>query len=203
MDEYGCTARLYDPIVGPALRPIHTAIVDALLLAKVDCMVDLCCGTGMLAGIAASSGINTTGVDISRTMLDVARKKRPNATFIHGDATNLSFPDNTFNAATISFALHEKPQVLGVAIVTEARRVVRPGGCLIIADYLAPPADSAVWTGWIIRLVERIAGKEHHQLFHEYMAAGCMNEFFRHIGINGRLIRNNLNGWAGIYRVEC
>nr|WP_321260379.1 methyltransferase domain-containing protein [uncultured Pseudodesulfovibrio sp.] len=203
MDEYGCTARLYDPIVGPALRPIHTAIVDALLLAKVDCMVDLCCGTGMLAGIAASSGISTTGVDISRTMINVARRKRPNATYIHDDATNLAFPDQSFNAATISFALHEKPRILGVAIMKEARRVVKPGGCIIIADYLAPPSGSAACTGWVIHMIERIAGKEHYRLFLEYIANGCMHGFFQHIGINGRLIKSHLNGWAGIYHVEC
>lgn len=203
MDEYGFAARLYDPLVGPALRPIHSAIVDALSLARVDSMADLCCGTGMLAEIAASSGINAIGVDISRTMLNVARGKRPNATFIHGDATNLPFPDHTFDAATISFALHEKPLALGASIVAEARRIVCPGGSIVIADYLAPPPGSAIWTGWIIRMVERIAGKEHYRLFRRYMETGSMNGFFQHIGINGRLIGSPLNGWAGIYHVEC
>jgi len=202
MDEYGCAARLYDPLVGPALRPIHTAIVSALLTAEVESMADLCCGTGMLAGIAASSGINATGVDISQTMLNVARKKRPNATFIHGDATALSFPDNTFEAATISFALHEKPQTLGLTILAEACRVVRPEGFILITDYRVPSPGTAMWTGWVIRLVERIAGREHHRLFREFMANGCMEGFFRSAGINGRLIGKHLNGWAGIYLVE-
>ncbi|WP_319541235.1 methyltransferase domain-containing protein [uncultured Pseudodesulfovibrio sp.] len=203
MNEYRYAARLYDPIVGPALHPIHAATVRALLTAGVDSMVDVCCGTGMLAGMTASSGIKSTGVDISRPMIDVARKKRPNAAFIHGDATTLSFPDNTFGAATISFALHEKPQALGLAILAETCRVVRSDGFILITDYRNPFPDIARGTGCVIRLVERIAGKEHYRFFREYMSNGCMDGFFRIAGINGRLIGKHLNGWAGIHLIEC
>ncbi|NDV20944.1 methyltransferase domain-containing protein [Pseudodesulfovibrio sp. JC047] len=203
MSEYSCTASLYDPIVGPALRSMHRAMVRHLTRTAVDSLVDLCCGTGLLVGMTNSAGIPSTGVDISRSMLAVARAKRPHGVFIREDATSLSFDDSTFAAATLSFALHEKPFGLGCAILTEAVRVVQPGGQILIADYATPPAGVSPWTHRIIRLIERIAGKDHHRYFKEYMARNGMEALFSETGLKGHHIETHLSGWGALYQIMC
>lgn len=199
MDEYGRAAQLYDPIVGPALRSIHLDMLVPLLKAGTRSAADLCCGTGQFTGLAVKSGINTIGVDLSPAMLDVARTKRTGIQFIHADAAALPFHEGAFDGAAISFALHEKPISLAVDILRETRRIVRPGGQIVVADYRAPAPRSSPWTGLNIRLVERLAGKNHYRYFKRYMSGGGAHALFRQAGMSVELAGIHLNGWAGIF----
>ena len=199
MDEYGRAARLYDPIVGPALRSIHLDMLNTLLNARPRSIVDLCCGTGQFTGMATQARIDTTGVDLSPAMLDVARTKRTGVQFIHADAAALPFQDSTFDGAVVSFALHEKPTSLAVSILREARRIVHPGGLIVVADYRTPAPRSSPWTGLSIQLIERLAGKQHYQYFKQYMSGGGTYALFRQAGMSVELAGIHLNGWAGIF----
>jgi ubiquinone/menaquinone biosynthesis C-methylase UbiE len=199
MDEYGRIASLYDPLVGRPLRPIHRAMAERL----AGTVLDLCCGTGLLAGQAMERGLAVTGVDLSPHMLAVARAKRPGAEYILADAAALPLPDNGFDGATISFALHEKPLDTARAILSEARRVVRPGGAVLVADYLPSGEGQSWFTGRAIRLVERLAGRNHHARFLEYMAAGGAVPLLNSAGLSARLTRTFMDGWVGLYAAQA
>ncbi len=199
MDEYARFAHWYDPIIGPFLRPVHRAMLDALVRRQCRSVVDLCCGTGLLAGMADHAGLTPTGVDISAPMLEIAKRKYPDLAFGLGDATDVPFEDNAFDSATISFALHEKPVQVARAILTEATRIVRPGGVVVIADYRYPAPQMSPFTGWGIRVIERMAGDDHHAHFTEYMTLGGSEGFLKQSRLNHVPSAVFMNGWVGVF----
>ena len=72
--------------------------------------LDLCCGTGDIAFGLAKKGAETTGLDFSPQMLEVAAQRHlkspnPKLKFIQGDAQNLPFADNQFDAVTVGYGL--------------------------------------------------------------------------------------------------
>ncbi|MBC6990222.1 MULTISPECIES: bifunctional demethylmenaquinone methyltransferase/2-methoxy-6-polyprenyl-1,4-benzoquinol methylase UbiE [Hymenobacter] len=93
---------------------------------------------------AASADAHITGVDISEGMLDVGRRKLAEKGLTHriqlelGDSENLPFPDNHFDAVTASFGVRNFENLQqGLA---EMRRVLRPGGKLVILEFSKPTA---------------------------------------------------------------
>jgi len=199
MDDYSRFAFLYDTLVGPFLRPIHEAMLQIMTAQGSRTVLDLCCGTGMLAGMAADRGARVVGVDLSPAMLRVGRAKHPAVTFLDGDATSLIFSDDEFDAILLSFALHEKSRQSGYEMLAEAWRVMKPGGVLLIADYRKPPSGQALWTGVGISLIERMAGREHYAHFQEYMKNNGTESYLDRIGLLSQPVRTFLHGWAGLY----
>lgn len=202
MDDYARFAFLYDYIVGTSLRPIHADMVEAVCDRNGLRVVDLCCGTGLFVGLARQGGLLPTGVDISPDMLAEARRKHPSVEFVESDATTTSFPDHTFDAATVSFALHEKPAPVAFGILEEAVRITKPGGAIVVGDYRLPENGKSSFTGLGIAMVERLAGREHHACFREYMDAGGTETFLERAGLSARLIKAHMSGWAGTYVAE-
>lgn len=205
MDEYARIAPLYDAVVGPFLRPVHAALVEALRAALVadGPVVDLCCGTGVVADMVARAGLEAIGVDISPAMLDRARARRGGARFLLGDATATGLADSAFAGCVISFALHEKPPETGLAMLAEARRLVAPGGAILVADYRM--VRGAWLTGLAITMVERLAGRSHHACFSRYMAGGGSGPFLRRAGLAagpapGAVRTRFLGDWVGVYQ---
>ncbi|NOZ86592.1 MAG: class I SAM-dependent methyltransferase [Deltaproteobacteria bacterium] len=108
-------------------------------------VLDIGCGTGTTAILAASKGAEVTGFDISAQMLDVAREKVESTSL--GDRIELMemgvsgmdrFADISFDVviSTLTFSelsLDEQAYVLG-----HAHRILRPGGVLAIADEARP-----------------------------------------------------------------
>ena len=77
-------------------------------------ILDVCCGTGDIAIALAEQdpAAAVTGIDFSPAMLDEAKKKSrnlENVTWLYGDAADLPFTDDQFQAATISFGLRYGP----------------------------------------------------------------------------------------------
>ena len=64
-------------------------------------VLDVGCGCGVPIATTLSQRFRLTGVDISRAQIELARKMVPNGTFIHGDATKLTFDTGTFDAAVM------------------------------------------------------------------------------------------------------
>lgn len=203
MDEYARFASLYDPIVGPFLRPIHRGMLAALSSRQSRKVIDICCGTGLMTGLASDAGLTPVGVDLSPAMLAVARRKHPHATFIDSDAASLFFADDAFDAATISFALHEKPEPIALAILGEAQRVVRPGGLILVADYRLPLPMQARLTGWSIGMVEWLAGREHYAHYRRFMDSGGIEFLLGQAGLVGLPAMTFMSGWAGLFINIC
>ena len=102
-------------------------------------VLDVACGTGIVALDAAarvSPGGDVVGVDLSGCMIEVARRRamqehRTNISFERADAEQLALPDNSFNVALCALGLMYMP--VPERAVLEMRRVLRPGGRIILA----------------------------------------------------------------------
>ena len=114
--------------------------MELLALQPGERVLDVATGTGDLA-FAEQAAVGpegqVVGVDSCAAMLEVARQRQLGAVdFQEGDATRLQFPDASFDVITIGFGLRnvaDKGQALH-----EFRRVLRPGGRLMVLDFSTP-----------------------------------------------------------------
>jgi demethylmenaquinone methyltransferase/2-methoxy-6-polyprenyl-1,4-benzoquinol methylase len=112
--------------------------------AMGDRVLDVACGTGDVAfEIRAAGAHKVTGLDFSPEMIAAAeakaRTRESDIDFLIGDAMALPFPDNSFDACTVSFGLRNMPDY--AAAIAEMTRVLRPGGkfvCLEMTPYRKP-----------------------------------------------------------------
>lgn len=106
--------------------------------------IDLCCGTcDWTISLAEASGTGAmVGLDFSQNMLDVGGEKiqrlglDKQIRLIRGNAMELPFEDNTFDYATIGFALRNVPDL--VKVIEEMQRVVKPGGLVVSLELSKP-----------------------------------------------------------------
>jgi len=153
-DLFANIARRYDLINDLQSFGLHRRwkrrVVELAKIQPGHRALDLCCGTGDISFALAQRGVETTGLDFSEKMLEVAetRKKNrgpksrtPNPTFIPGDAQAIPFPENSFDAVTVGYGLRNLTSwEHGLA---EMRRVAKPGGRIIVLDFGKPA--NALW----------------------------------------------------------
>jgi ubiquinone/menaquinone biosynthesis C-methylase UbiE len=82
--------------------------------------LDVACGTGFLTQHLRG---DIVGLDQSETMLEIAREQAPNATFVHGDALALPFPDTSFDRVFTTYFYCHLEEHERVRFLAEARRV--------------------------------------------------------------------------------
>jgi SAM-dependent methyltransferase len=135
LDAYTRLAEVYDEIV---VDPCHGALagfLDELFGAHeegVAAVLDVCCGTGLLAAELVARGYRVTGVDASEAMLARARRLLgPHATLIHAALPDFSL-EMTFDAAicTLDGFTYLRPAALAPTMEAIAR-VLRPAGWLV------------------------------------------------------------------------
>ena len=153
-------ANAYEALFVPSLfGPWAPKVADAVDLAPGQRVLDVACGTGILAREAASrsgSDGSLAGVDPNEGMLEVARKLSPKIQWRQGVAESLPFPDRSFDAVVSQFGLmffSDRSRAL-----REMMRVLVPGGRLAFAvwDSLESiPAYAAM-----VALLDRAAGRE-------------------------------------------
>ncbi len=138
-------------------RSSFEALIDAAGVKPGQHVLDVGCGTGYFARLLAQAVGNdglVVGVDASPEMIryasDRARRAR-NCQFQLGTAESLSFPAEHFDVVVSSLFMHHLPDDLQLAAVSEMRRVLRPGGTLLIAEAHVPRAF-----GW--RVLARLHG---------------------------------------------
>jgi SAM-dependent methyltransferase len=102
------------------------ALLDAAAVRSGSRLLDVACGPGIVSEAAAARGARPVGVDVATPMVERARERCPDLTFVVGDALRLPFPDAWFDAVTMNFGiLHVSQPERALA---EARRVLVPGG---------------------------------------------------------------------------
>lgn len=106
-----------------------------------DRVLDLAAGTGTSSQPFLDAGAEVVPCDFSIGMLQVGKRQLPHLPFTAGDGTRLPFRDATFDAVTISFGLRNIVDPL--AGLAEMRRVTRPGGRLVVAEFSHP-----TWAPW-------------------------------------------------------
>lgn len=157
------------------IRLWHRAFRRHTGLGPGDSAVDVCTGTGdlamILAGQVGPAG-HVTGIDLTPEMLDLARAKLARrgleevVSLEQGNALALPYPDGSFSAATMGFALRNVTDI--PAAIREMARVVRPGGRVLSLE-LSKPRAALVRVPYFLyfyrvvpvlgRLVDRKAGQ--------------------------------------------
>ena len=134
------------------------AALDAVGVGRGDRVLDLACGSGDLAELAAARGARVVGVDFAPGMLREARRRRIPALWIHGDVARLPLADGCATVVTCGFALRNfasLPEVLA-----EMARVLETGGRLALLEVDRPtnPLVRAAHSLYFDRVVPRVGG---------------------------------------------
>jgi ubiquinone/menaquinone biosynthesis C-methylase UbiE len=139
-------------LVQPLFRPFAQEILDRTAVRPTDRLLDVACGTGIVARLAQDTidRGRLVGVDASPAMLAVAGSVAPAIEWRQGDAAALPVaPDETFDVVTCHQGLPFFPDKPGA--VREMRRVLAPGGRVAIATW--QPVDEVP----LIRDLQRVA----------------------------------------------
>ncbi|HSP18431.1 MAG TPA: methyltransferase domain-containing protein [Myxococcaceae bacterium] len=117
-------------------------------------VLDVACGTGVVAVTAARAGAEASGLDLTPALLERARENAAMAgvhvAFTEGDAEALPFPDASFDVVLSQFGHIFAPRP--AVVTSEMLRVLRPGGRLAFSTW---PPDA--YTGRMFALVARYA----------------------------------------------
>ena len=103
-------------------------------------VLELGCGPGWDA-IALADGRRYTGVDLSTTMLGLARERVPSGTFIEGDLTTVELPDGAFDAIVSLYVFGHIPADEHLATYRRVASWLRPGGVFCASFPLSPGDD--------------------------------------------------------------
>ena len=144
----GDAAEVYEQCFVPAIFGQWAPLMaNVARVVSGDSVLDVGCGTGVLARAAAdrvAAESQVTGLDRNEGMLAVARRLRPQIGWRQGDATALPFANASYDVVLSQFALMYFPDY--TAALKEMVRVLRPGGRLAIAVW--GPYERA--TGYVI-----------------------------------------------------
>jgi SAM-dependent methyltransferase len=114
-----------------------TEFLDRLDVPPGAALLDVACGSGQLALIAARRGAHVTGIDIAANSIAAARGRAAaeglEAQFDEGDAEALPYPDASFDVVATIFGAMFAPRPERVA--AELQRVCRPGGTIAMANW--------------------------------------------------------------------
>jgi arsenite methyltransferase len=138
--------------------------VSAVGAQPGEFVLDLAAGTGTSTVPFARIGARAVACDFSIGMLQVGKRAHPDLPFVAGDALALPFADETFDAA-VATQVYEYVADMPAALA-EARRVLRPGGRLLILD---TDWDSIVWHSTDRDRMERVLEKWNDHLADPYL----------------------------------
>jgi ubiquinone/menaquinone biosynthesis C-methylase UbiE len=141
VQRYGwdLAAASYEPLWHAQLACAREALLARAALAPGEHVLDVACGSGLVA-LAAAEAVGATGrvagIDLSGCMIETARRRAEerglrNATFARMDAERLDFPDASFDVALCALGLMYMPDPAHA--MREMRRVLRPGGRIVVA----------------------------------------------------------------------
>jgi SAM-dependent methyltransferase len=155
---YGKDADLYDAIYYREEIYMREAdfAMDQVAGIERPSILDLCAGTGSHARLLTDHGAVVTGVDRSESMLAIARRKVPDATFINSDIREFSLGER-FDAVLCMYgALHyiEEPQDV-IRVLRRAYAHLKPGGALVLdlreREHLPEHWDGERFNGYACR----------------------------------------------------
>lgn len=116
------------------MKPIEKYLINKYFRDKI---LDLGCGCGRTTKYLYDLGHDVIGVEIVESMVKKAKSNLPKIKFEVGDACNLRFKDNAFDAVFFSFNgmdfIH--PELARIDAIKEISRILKPGGYFIFSSH--------------------------------------------------------------------
>ena len=132
-------AAVYDAVFGPVLQPGRKAVMQALRLRPGDRVLEVGVGTGLSLPLYPRD-VTITGIDVSREMLEKARRRVARRhlgnveALLEMDAEAMSFPDASFDKVVAMYVVSvvERP----ARLLEELHRVCRPDGEIFLVNHV-------------------------------------------------------------------
>ena len=107
--------------------------LDALwgILNDGAAVLDIGCGAGVPVARTLAKRFRVTGVDISASMISLAKANVPTGTFIHSDVMSVEFAPSTFDAVTAFYSIFHLPREEHPALLCHIHDWLKPGGYLL------------------------------------------------------------------------
>ena len=163
-DGYERWSSTYDAPGNPLISAEQPVVWELLERAAPGRALDAPCGTGRHTARLVELGHDVVAVDGTRSMLDRARERVPQARFVEGDLRALPLDDHAVDLAVCALSLEHLEEL--ERPVAELARVLRPGGTLIISEshpFLrtvgnAPFFRDAAGAGGVVRSYNHLHG---------------------------------------------
>lgn len=195
---------LYDPAMAITMRErvFRPALVAAVLASRPRIVIDIGCGTGTLAAMLADTdpAVEVHGFDGDEAVLEQARTKAvlqaDRVSFERALAGELPVESASADVVIASLLLHHLNPGAKLAALVEARRALRPGGCLVIADW-GPAHDPLMRAGFLaLQLLDGFENTRDH-------AAGRLPSMIEEAGFSGvRIERRWRTIWGSLELVS-
>jgi ubiquinone/menaquinone biosynthesis C-methylase UbiE len=191
VQRYGwdLAAAEYEGLWQAQLATARAQLMACAALAPGERVLDVACGTGLVT-LAAARAVGPAGqaigVDLAGQMVDAARERAQqcrasNASFARMDAEHLDLPDASFDVALCALGLMYVPEP--EQALREMRRVLRPGGRLVLAVW-----GERARCGWapLFEIVDAEVASEVCPLFFrlggaDSLARLCVDTHFGHV----------------------
>ena len=147
------TQRIADEL---EFKPLDRALLDRLAQrvgeltgnSKTGVIGDLGCGPGHVGRYLHVLGMDVVGVDLSAGQLQQARRLNPGIGFLQADLRALGVADNSWSGIAAFYSIIHIPRTEVIAVLHELRRVLRPGGWLLLAFHVGDEVvHLAEWWG--------------------------------------------------------
>ncbi|MEO8405375.1 MAG: class I SAM-dependent methyltransferase [Chitinophagaceae bacterium] len=125
----------------PWFLPMYRKVLEHLNLSSEYMVLDAGCGSGLFSNLAIKTGAQVMGIDAAPGMLEVARMRNPKNNFLEEDLEAMPFADNSFDVI-VGFNSFQYAGSFENAL-KEAKRVLKPGGRLVLAIWDKPELSDA------------------------------------------------------------